>query len=149
MQRLYKAVEELRKITQKAAVARLLNVSQQTLDTWGKRGLSRRGALLAQEKIGCDANWLRDSVEPLTATAATLPNLHDVRTSQVSDINATSFKDDFWPFRLVSQKRLIELRRALGPKLGAMAIQDIDNQVEIVVMKWERSIANPARPSAG
>lgn len=57
--RLYEAALELRDTRGKSAVARLLNVSPQMVNNWeGERGVSEKGALLAQRVIGCDANWV-------------------------------------------------------------------------------------------
>lgn len=47
-----------------------------------------------------------------------------------------------WPFHSVSLQRLTELKRALGPKAGAEALRDLDEQLEIVVTKWERKAAS-------
>jgi DNA-binding transcriptional regulator YiaG len=62
-QRLYRAAKELRGVEGKSAVARLLNVSPQNITHWEDgRDISFQGLLAAQEKIGCDAVWLRDGV---------------------------------------------------------------------------------------
>lgn len=62
MTRLYLAAKTLRGIEGPSAVARLMNVSPQTLNNWEAedRGISNEGLLKAQESIGCDAIWLRD-----------------------------------------------------------------------------------------
>lgn len=39
-------------------IAARLNVSPQMVTNWGSRGISLGGALDAQLKYGCDANWL-------------------------------------------------------------------------------------------
>lgn len=62
MQRLYLAAKFLRRVEEKADVARLLNVSYQNLDAWEKRGISEGGLIDAQAIIGCDAIWLRDGI---------------------------------------------------------------------------------------
>jgi hypothetical protein len=149
MQRFYKAVKELRGISQKAAIARLFNLRQQQLDTWEDRGLSKQGALMAQKEIGCDANWLLGHVKKLDIKNTSWTPLPEPQATRVTEISTPALRDDDWPFQLINQKRLRQLRSALGPKVGAMAIQDIDNQLEIVVMKWEREIVSQARPSAG
>ena len=58
IERLYTVAKDLRDVKGQSAVARLLGVSPQVVKNWEARGLSLDGALLAQELIGCDANWL-------------------------------------------------------------------------------------------
>jgi hypothetical protein len=50
-----------------AAVARRINVSPQRLGNWETRGISKAGALDAQECYGVDANWLRTGSGAKTA----------------------------------------------------------------------------------
>lgn len=57
--RLYLAAQELRAVTGQTQVAQLLGIdTPQTVNNWESRGVSKDGALLAQQAIGCDANWL-------------------------------------------------------------------------------------------
>jgi len=60
MTRLYSAAKTLKGIEGQSAVAKLLNVSPQTVNNWEERGISNDGLLKAQESVGCDAIWLRD-----------------------------------------------------------------------------------------
>ena len=60
MQRLYDAAEKLKRVTGQSAVAALLNESPQTLNNWELRGISQRGAIVAQKKIGCSATWIKN-----------------------------------------------------------------------------------------
>lgn len=62
MVRLYQAAFELKKIRGQAALARALNESSQTVNNWETRGISASGLVTAQEKIGCNAIWVRDGV---------------------------------------------------------------------------------------
>ncbi|HVL77601.1 MAG TPA: S24 family peptidase [Noviherbaspirillum sp.] len=62
MRRLYRAAEQIREVKGPAALARLLNVSAQTVHNWESRGVSRAGLLAAQERIGCNATWLESGV---------------------------------------------------------------------------------------
>ena len=71
MTRLYKAANELKGATSPSGVARLLNMAQQNVKNWEYRGISAEGLLLCQEKIGCNAIWLRDGVGEMTITSAT------------------------------------------------------------------------------
>jgi hypothetical protein len=50
-----------------ASVARRLNVSAQRLGNWETRGISKAGALDAQNCYGTDANWLRTGAGVRTA----------------------------------------------------------------------------------
>lgn len=66
MTRLYLAAKTLKKKTKPADVARLLNVSSQTIANWEDRGMSADGIITAQEQIGCNAVWLRDGKGSMT-----------------------------------------------------------------------------------
>jgi hypothetical protein len=57
--RLYEAAKQVG-ITGKSAVARALGESPQAVNNWEERGVSVVGALNAQARFGCDANWIRD-----------------------------------------------------------------------------------------
>lgn len=46
-----------------------------------------------------------------------------------------------WPFARVTAERLSALKRSLGPLKGAQAIEDIEDILELAVMKWERRVA--------
>jgi hypothetical protein len=67
MARLYEAAEQLKGITGQSAVARLLNVSPQRLGNWEDRGISFEGMIDAQERIGCNAVWIRKGLGPMKA----------------------------------------------------------------------------------
>lgn len=53
-----------------------------------------------------------------------------------------------WPFSKVSLARIVELKKQLGARNGAAAMQDIDETLELVVSKWERRAAPPAKRTA-
>lgn len=53
-----------------AALARLLNVSDQRVTNWKKRGISLEAALDAQRKIGVNAVWLLDGAGSQTPPAS-------------------------------------------------------------------------------
>lgn len=57
-ERLYAAADKLRDVRGQSAVARLLKVSPQVMKNWEARGVSEKGALLAQAEMRCDANWI-------------------------------------------------------------------------------------------
>jgi len=56
--RMYQAAQTLKNIGSQAELARCLGVSAQTLHNWEIRGISRRGLLLLQERIGCNVEWV-------------------------------------------------------------------------------------------
>lgn len=60
MERLYIAAKRLHDVEGQSALAKLLNVSPQTVNNWEDRGISSEGLLKAQEAVGCNAIWLRD-----------------------------------------------------------------------------------------
>jgi SOS-response transcriptional repressor LexA len=58
-ERLFQAAKLIGKAEKPAEVARLLGVTEQVITNWTRRGVSRDGLLLTQEKIGCSATWLK------------------------------------------------------------------------------------------
>ena len=70
MTRLYTAAKDLRDVEGQSAVAKILNMSPQTLNNWEARGISNEGLLKAQEIIGCDAIWVRDGKGEMTKQIA-------------------------------------------------------------------------------
>lgn len=65
-ERLYLAAKTLHQVDGSSAVAKLLNVSPQTVNNWEERGISNDGLLRAQELMGCNAIWLRDGSGSMT-----------------------------------------------------------------------------------
>jgi len=53
-----------------------------------------------------------------------------------------------WPFELLSYGRLNALRRALGAKRYNEAVKDLDNQLDIVLTKWEREASEKRAQAA-
>lgn len=64
MQRLLAIALEVAKIDGPAALASALTQSEQTITNWGSRGVSKEGAMKAQEKFGCSANWVLHNMLP-------------------------------------------------------------------------------------
>lgn len=58
MTRLYEIAQRRFGIQRQSDLAAALNESQQTVKNWEARGISKDGALKAQKRFGCDANWL-------------------------------------------------------------------------------------------
>lgn len=67
--RLYQAAKYLRDVTGQSAVARLLNESPQTVKNWETRGVSRSGAMKAEDVLGVRANWLITGEGEMTSGA--------------------------------------------------------------------------------
>ncbi|WP_216668967.1 S24 family peptidase [Paraburkholderia xenovorans] len=74
MERLYEAARLLHKIEGPAQLAKFLNISEQLVNNWQRRGISKGGMLDAQKKIGCSATWLETGELPMTASSATSAN---------------------------------------------------------------------------
>lgn len=58
MSRFYEAAKILAEVTGQSNLARRLNESPQVIKNWESRGVSKRGALVAQEKLGISATWV-------------------------------------------------------------------------------------------
>lgn len=58
MIRLYKFAKDNKSIVGQTNLANALGESPQVVKNWETRGISQRGANLAQKKFGCDANWV-------------------------------------------------------------------------------------------
>ncbi|MDA8450396.1 helix-turn-helix transcriptional regulator [Acidovorax sp. NCPPB 3859] len=73
--RLYQAASEIKDVSGQSAVARLLGESPQNLKNWEVRGVSKAGALKAEELIGCSAAWVLTGDGPAArrGEAPTLP----------------------------------------------------------------------------
>ncbi len=56
--RLYQAASQIKDVSGQSAVARLLGESPQNIKNWEMRGVSKAGALKAEELIGCSAAWV-------------------------------------------------------------------------------------------
>lgn len=86
MEALYKIAREKKTINSPAAVARVMNVTQQRMKNWESRGISKEGAMKAQAIFGLDANAL------LKADTANLPaneigKKHTKKTPGTTPIN--------------------------------------------------------------
>lgn len=57
-ERLYEAAKTLCDISGQSAIARALNESPQTVKNWESRGVSKSGALKAEELLGIRAGWV-------------------------------------------------------------------------------------------
>lgn len=75
------AQESSKAITGHAALAAALIESEQTVTNWARRGVSKTGAMKAQSKFGCSANWV------LTGQLPRLVNVESFSQSSVEWAN--------------------------------------------------------------
>ncbi|MFM0218250.1 S24 family peptidase [Paraburkholderia caledonica] len=73
MERLYEAARLLHQIEGPAQLAKFLNISEQLVNNWQRRGISKGGMLDAQKLIGCSATWLETGTPPMLAAT---PSAH-------------------------------------------------------------------------
>lgn len=104
IQRLYTAAKTLKDVSGQSAVARLVGVGPQVMKNWEARGISENGALKAQARIGCDANWLLDESESMQA-----PLWRPPQALSASEQQPTYLTDRAWPFRHVSREQFGQL----------------------------------------
>lgn len=93
-ERLYTAARELRDVTGQSALARLLDISPQVMKNWEARGVSEGGALRAQKRIGCDANWVLQGESTMAANTWTPTDA----AHTVQDHKASYQVSRLWPF---------------------------------------------------
>lgn len=70
MIRLYEAARLMRDLETQTDVALAMEQSPQTLSNWERRGMSKGGMLIAEEKLGCSAQWIRTGIPPMEARGA-------------------------------------------------------------------------------
>lgn len=132
-ERLYKAAKEMRGIVGQSAVARTLDVSPQVVKNWEARVLSEGGALVAQQRLGCNANWLLSESGGIFAPPWPL----ETSGIAVNDIVKPLYPPAKWPFTQVSEKRLALLIARLDGPAAAQAIEQLDDTLDAIVSKWE------------
>lgn len=105
MARLYQAAKELKDVTGQSAVGRLLNASPQTIKNWEIRGVSKTGAITAQEIVGCSASWVLDGTGHVTAMARDSGSIYNVepverkkRVPLISWVRAGAWNEVHDPF---------------------------------------------------
>jgi hypothetical protein len=97
MQRLYKIAHAREEIRRQSEIAAALNESQQVVKNWESRGISKDGALKAQARFGCDANWLL-----VDGPASTLPSLE---AKEPTPIYGAISRQWAWPFTTVKPQQ--------------------------------------------
>lgn len=94
---LYNAAQALRGISGQSAVARALNESPQTVKNWETRGVSKAGALKAEELLGVRAAWLltgegamgggfKSNVQPVASGMRQYPVISHVQAGALKEI---------------------------------------------------------------
>lgn len=74
---------------------------------------------------------------------AMAPKVPSIAVTTANDIKTRTLTKSSveWPFKLVSYSRIMKLYQTLGVQLAEEALLDMDKQLEIVTMKWERDSA--------
>jgi len=84
---------------------------------------------------GMPTRYLESDLSPAEALARGGElSLHE--PSQVTPTSRS--RQIVWPFKLLSYSRLVELQKQLGPRRAGQFISELDHQLELVVLKWER-----------
>jgi hypothetical protein len=73
MTRLYEASQSRFGVDGPYKVGRLLKLTPQSLMYWERRGVNQIGALLAQDRLGCDADWLLHGLGGMLAHSRSKP----------------------------------------------------------------------------
>jgi len=75
-----------------SALASALSESEQTVTNWGTRGVSKSGAIKAQNKFGCDANWILKGVgsRPAISEAPALVEILEALSSHLLTMSANT-----------------------------------------------------------
>lgn len=112
MAKLYKFARENKQITGQTELANALGETPQTVNNWEARGISQRGANVAQRKIGCDANWLLGKSETIYQTSRG----NSIAHTEINDravISLPPAKPDKWTTRATEiMSQLNEAQRA-------------------------------------
>lgn len=66
---------------------------------------------------------------------------YTTKVAEISALDASRTPPSAWPFSRVSLHRLLDIKKHLGGHKGVDAIHDIDETLEMAVLKWERRIA--------
>lgn len=115
-------------------------------DKAGAKPIADKMMLVIESTFGLERAWLDKPLgygipQDSGATVDAPPHIAEGRTSgRSSQID--------WPFKIVSYGRLMDLKRALGTKLGHEALRDIDKHLEIVTLKWEKEAQSVKSRSA-
>jgi len=113
---------------EQANLARLLNVAQQNVNNWERRGPSKEGILAAQNVLGVNATWVMTGEGAMYTTGANAkaPAAPESATSQP------------WPFRSITEE---DVRRLQPTQLNAL---DGAIALAIAQLKIGIQISHPA-----
>ena len=114
--RLYHAASTLRGKTGQTNVANLLGQSPQTLANWEKRGVSKDGALLAEQLLGIAPLWLLQGIGEMAVSPMRMTPSNEGKKPM--DIAV-----DFTLFPLITQETLMDTRMVL-PQHFRLAMPD-------------------------
>jgi len=124
MKRLYSAADAIMRVTGQKAVADLLGESQQTVNNWENRGVSRDGRLKAQATFGCNATWIETGKGPMVAFAK--PDKNIVRY-EFLDVRVA------WGSNAINDDHPVAIRSIEMPVEAARdSIGQVDDAVKII-----------------
>ncbi|HKS73492.1 MAG TPA: helix-turn-helix transcriptional regulator, partial [Terriglobales bacterium] len=118
MVRLYEAAKKLKGLETPTEVARELNLSQQVVNNWERRGVSKDGLLKAQSAFGCSATWLQTGVPPMEVVNPKSGAYQIERKltdeSEASPYNVSRLPDPHTPVGSSPARRVYVVGRANG-----------------------------------
>ena len=83
LERLLAFAQESVSLSGHANLAAALLESEQTVTNWAKRGVSKAGAMKAQAKFGCSANWVLHNTQPRIVGGAVTRDQSNVLSAQI------------------------------------------------------------------
>lgn len=99
MVRLYEVVKNSFSAVGQSAVARLINVSPQTLNNWEERGISSDGLLTIQKILNVNATWITDRIGSIFV-GVSVPESRDSQSSMIENIKYLMNRDGLNPTSL-------------------------------------------------
>lgn len=141
-QRLYDAARLLRNVTGQSAVARLLDVTPQVAKNWELRGVSEAGALTAQIRIGCDANWILGKITQMRVKPWT-PAIDLYATRETTPPIAANNDAPvyYWPFSTPA--------RQFQELADDDTVAAIDSLMETLVKQRASKVGQPPQKATG
>ena len=98
-------------------LAAILGVSQQTINNWITRGVSREGAMLAEQHLGISSTFIRDGL-------TSYPKIEPPEPMEVRE--QTYF---YWPFRQIRPEQLRKLTLEEIEQLESTMLQNIAHRI--------------------
>lgn len=113
----------------------------------GRKNLGLETMRSIREAYGLSADWFD---LPL---GASLPSNASTRKSNAYAVaepdppsNVVPVRTTSWPFNLVPYSRILALKSALGPRLAAEAMRELDERLNFEVSHWEAKVKKTKRP---